>query len=884
MANQPSTNKVTRRADQTKASSTLRVGLTVRLVELLYPIPTPEEGGGLYVREIDHKWIYAFLAGELIEEIYAEKSGWIRMLAPGQEKNPGEPANTARYPSTAGYFRIADEHGEYAFFLSPVQLSKAAIDKVKQGAGNKVGWDRSNLAREPLALDGFEYRHYGNSGAFSIDAMCTRHSYAQRGPELMYAALLVDPFAWVEDIQDIGYQGALQIYDEHIYRARVEKMLAQTFQQVIGLDDDMMGLKNELAEKPLWFAHKRTRYEAPVYSMLRQHSQDDRRLQRTVRIDQGHWENLSKSSSDVLELRVKMFDQELQGLCELAFPFANEIGKWIESPRHKAVEQAAIDLAGDALQTAIVHYAKATLRLAEFDPGKKVLVALYSDTGRVPRRLIDQAKSGDFSKWWSANNAKKVLQSSFQMFQNALGAIALVEGDKFPDAVKGVASGIGLTVVPLDESKLPKFWGKPVLGDVKTFQLQATKGPITDAKEFFEKHNLKPWFNFVGAALAAINAFILIERVMRGKATWQDKVKAGLDVGSAIISGARFGLDLYAGGLTTGVKNLPVEVEKELAAEGAGAKSASRGLARIGGAISIVSAAIDFQVASAGAAKAYYEDRNYAVTVAQATAMTGAALSVTAGVFGLLFGEAVAGPVGWLALIGTLIYVLGMYLARKLARNKWEEVANYSFLGKGCLTGAGEGFYKDYFQGSAAQFGQDIVAQFDAASMLASAFTMTATEYADALRGNVKLYPGWVQPESVFRFKWQFEYAGARWITIEASLNVGELDITQDVKSEGFGQTPVIDWDAGAYGDGPTGIEYFRLWPRLASLDYRHMLPVRTTFLARVEPLGAQTKLPIPFDSTFEVKSGPLKGKHDNWAGYCSETISKGEALALAIV
>src|ERR1035437_5124718 len=179
--------KVPRKAHDTNTGvATLRAKLTVRLMELLYPLPSSEKVAP-YVREIEHKWIYCFYqpgqsgAATLQEEIYADDEHWIRMLKPGTAQNREDPANVAPYPYPMGYAGIPDKNGQYAFFLSPVQLGPRTLGDMNQSANFPADgsrWAPSNLAAAPLDL-GDDYRFYKTSGSFDIDRLFTLHSYEQ---------------------------------------------------------------------------------------------------------------------------------------------------------------------------------------------------------------------------------------------------------------------------------------------------------------------------------------------------------------------------------------------------------------------------------------------------------------------------------------------------------------------------------------------------------------------------------------------------------------------------------------------------------------------------------------------------------------------------------
>jgi hypothetical protein len=875
--------KVPRKGHHTKTGiATLRTKLTVRLLELLYPLPANDTVAP-YVCEIVNKWIYCFYQpaqhGDpiLAEEIYAGEQGWNRMLKPGTAQDPERPANYAPYPYPQGYIGIPDKDGLYAFFLSPVQLGPETLSKMNKAANFSAGdscWAPSNLARTPLKL-GADYRYYKTSGSHAVDRLFTLHSYSQMQDQILYAALVPDPFAWAEDIQIMAYQGALDLYDRNLVKIRKEVVIAQTLKGVMEVEEDTLGLSNEFADASDWW-NTDNRSVAPHYHLRREHPDDTRRkLHDSAEADAGKWSSLPDHAATLPDLRLAMYDHEFQTLAHLPYKYAAELAAWMTASRHKTVEQSCLELQGESLSLGIAHWAKATVRLGEVAPGQKFLFDIYKDeAGRLVRKVLDKAEPESPGEWWKEKGSPvaAVALSAYKLVENFLGAIQATDGAGFGKTVRRILGmkvfGIRWEEPELD--KLPKLWGRLRAASLRDLKLAVPpKSILADSKEFFKKHHVKAWFTGIGLGLSAVNWCLTLREVMEDKASSAEKLKFAFETAGLAMEAAKFKIELTLG----------EEAEKDCAVAG---------LSKAGAVVGVVTGFVDFYIATEGAAKSFYMDHNYGVTAAQALAATGAAIGITAGIFGLIFGEAVSGPLGWIALGGTLLGLLAAWLNKKLTRNKWEEVAYYSYLGAGHLAGKGDDFYAGFFGNTtAAGFGRSLDKQISAITGLMSAFTLKAEGFGDAVRGKISIYPGWVDPASVFHFIWQFGYGypePKQWLVIKADLAVSDFDFLNDPDihfcnfSSGDGE---IEWEATNSEGGETGVKSFELYPRLVNSVYSHSVPRVTTVMAQVEPLGAAGQIQIPFDGEFEVTEGPMKRSYENWIGYSTGLSGKEVTITL---
>jgi hypothetical protein len=912
---------VPRQATGSKSRATLRSKNVVRLVEVLYPPPAETHGGPLFWREIENKWIYIFYqpgmsgSAKLVEEIFADTSAnnWVRMLQPGKANDREANKTTAPYPYSKGFAGVPDEHGQYSYFLSPIQLSPKAIQELRKqieaipAQGNR--WDVGKLSAHSIAADGVQYSYYVSSEFLSVDKPAALHSYSKRLADHLYLVFLLDPFAWTEDIHVLGYQGALESIDQYRPISRMRAMIAQAFVGLINIDGDVLDLANEFPDiPPFWNAQGRSTPQK--FYIRRAHLTDGRRrIEYAQKVDAGKWSNLPGSVKSVPELQVKMCEVEDETLKELAFHFAEKLAAWVNSPRHKIVELKCHEMEREPLSLCVIHMAKVTFRTGETAPGQKLLAKMYEESGRVLHELLEQkeASEGAAGVWEKFAPLREVPLSLYKLFENCLGAIAASEGEQFEHVVKSILGTkyFGFKWISPDPKKLPKLWGKTILhSSLKAPKLEVPEksalAKLADKKELLEKYGISKWFERAEFTTKTINLCLTLYKVMSRKTTTSEKAKAALDTISYSADVYKIRVDINNKEL---VKfGLMTEEElKEFKPQGF-----SSGLAKVGAAAGVVSGLVDFLLTVDAFGQSWCLDQNYAVAAVQVVVGLGAAVSITAGVFGLIWGEAVAGPVGWIALAVTLLGLLTAWLIRKLTRNKFEEVAMYSFLGRQHVRGRSENenpFYTDYFSGTSTTFSKSLPNQWRAITGLLSAFKVDAG-YADALYGKITVTPGWVQEKTVFRFKWQFQFSAVendgttltpeRVFLLELSLKVCDLTYQWHINQSGFteemkvqpGITYAVQWEKSENEDDVPSVKSFTLAPTLTEGGFgERLLPSATTFMAQVDVLGDNTVV-LPFsdeDAVFKVSSGFLEGEHKGWIGYQASTLHEEGHISVPV-
>jgi len=311
---------------------------------------------------------------------------------------------------------------------------------------DRTHWSPSNLARTPLKL-GADYRYYQSSGSYDTDRLFTLHSYAQINDHILYAVLLPDPFAWAEDLQIMGYQGSLDLYDRHLVRLRKELFIAQALKGVMDVEDDTLGLSNEFADKSDWW-HTENRYIAPQYNLMREHPEDSRRkLSDFARADDGKWSGLPDRAATLPDLRIAMYEIEFETLAKRAYKYAAELATWMSASRHRMVEHSCLELQGDSLSLGIAHWAKASLRLGETAPGQKFLLDTYKDEACwLVRQLLDKAQPESPGEWWKEKGSPvaAVALSTYKLVENFLGAIQVADSANFGKTVRRI---LGMKVI-----------------------------------------------------------------------------------------------------------------------------------------------------------------------------------------------------------------------------------------------------------------------------------------------------------------------------------------------------------------------------------------------------------------------------------------------------
>jgi hypothetical protein len=574
-----------------------------------------------------------------------------------------------------------------------------------------------------------------------------------------------------------------------------------------------------------------------------------------------------------------MSEVEEEALNAMAYHFGEELSIWTDAPRYSIAELGCLEMKGEALQLGAVHAAKVTWRAGEIAPLQKLLAKLYDEPKHLLHELLErkEAQEGAAGVWEKYAPLREIPLSMCKLVENCLGAIAVVKGKDFQTTVKSLlgAKFLQFKWVTPDPEKLPKMLGKTLGSSLKTPRLVVKdRSVLADKKELFEKYKIGMWFKGTELSAKGISLCFALYKVMNEKTNTPEKAKAALDTISFAADVNEFRLKLQFG----------EKVEME---------GFSKGLAKAGAVAGIVTGFVDFYVTSDAFGRAWCMDQNYAVATVEVVAGIGIGLGITASVFGLIFGEAVAGPVGWIALGVTLLGLLTAWLVKKLTRSKFEEVACYSFLGRQHVRGRSEletAYWADYFDGGRQHFMKDLKSQWRAITGLLSAFKVDAGN-PEAQLGKITITPGWVQPQTVFHFKWQFQYYGDRAVLVEASLRMSDLALSGPQGNEApkvtlVGYAPDADvkldwssWKLDAEGgegedDMPT-VKSFTIGPQVVEKGYSKPIADVTTVMVQADVLG-DGGLKLPFgddDSEVEVSSGPAAGKYKGWVMYRSVSV-----------
>jgi len=762
------------------------------------------------VTEVQNKWIYVFNQTSsggsltLIEEIFAKPGGWVNMKEPGKAKDFSTKSNYETYSYT-GYFDVFKRYkgvgipkGIYSFFLSPLQLGQNSIDELKKQASN------SSAPRKPsrgiIKIKGFPFLDYGDF--VDIKQVITRFSFEDLpAPSIgqqneIYAVLIPDPFAWVEDLHYLKYQGAMEMYFNLISDEKRQKelLIAQAFKGVMARDkqtgnEDVMGIGNEFAHPSKWMSKTR-RYNLPKFESTRRHHDGTRVKSHYVSPNKRDWNSLStkfRKQKNLPQLRIEMDRLEKEAILNKLYKYAVEIAEYVESPRHKIIEQAALENGSDYLAHTIVHWSKISfgLGMGTVLPGQRLLVNIYKDGNSFVRKVLEDAKPNTASKWWdSTGPVQKITLSAFKLVDNFMGAISVVEGKNFQKVGKDILKN-KLFRVKWVKIEPTKILGKSVSQSLPDLQIDVKKTSIlADSQSFYKKYKIDKWFDAADLGLKGINLLFSFNKLLSGKITAEDRAKTVLDTADFAFSTAQFKLKLQPGGAETKMY---------------------LGLQRASYFVSAVSGFIDFSIATDAMAKSIFMDRNYKVTVAQGIAATGAAISAGAGVWGLIFGGLVSGPLGWIALVAGGLSIIGAYLASVFKRNQWEEVAKYSYLGKEFLNGSGKDFHKNYFQGNGYDFGRKLSKQVNAITGLMAGFKIKLKYTPSNINWPYKMtiIPNTITKQSYFTVFWQYKFLfttnysnlRAYWVYLEAKINISEdkIKITKrEIKIDGFPTVPKI--------------------------------------------------------------------------------------------
>jgi hypothetical protein len=593
-----------------------------------------------------------------------------------------------------------------------------------------------------------------------------------------------------------------------------------------------------------WNCDKRPHTHSPEFALHKTHPHDsNRHLSRVSKVDPSDWKNAPANAKDVVELRLKIHELMRKAGLDLAAGFASELAEWMEGPRHRIVHQAAVDLGGDSLAISIFHVGFVTHRMDATDPGKKWLFSTYQSQKDLFVaaffKAIEKPETVE-EKWYKP--VKKATKATMNVVKNFIGVIHVVHRAGFENVIRHTFCKqiFGIEWKALDPKKVPKLWGKPILNRVPTGILVPTKGFLGAAKEKFEKYKVAEWFEGIGLAFEVIDVCLTLHKVMSEETNWEEKLKAAFETTGVAISLVKFNLEL----------------EKTAAA-----KAAGKSLSRIGGAIGVFTGFIEFDVTVSAGLQAYYMDGNYRVAALQGVTALTVGGGIIVGALGVLAGEAATPVIGWIAFALTALGLGIAWLVSKLQRNKWEEVARYSYLGKYYADEDGEQFYKDYFNGASTGFWKDCRAQQRALIALMSGFRVE-TERGKAIYGEIEVHPLYVQAETKFLFVWLFTYR--RWmagewmlfeVKVEAQFTVADFQVTS--KCEPATYTAEIEGSVSARQDG--SVASFTLSPRLAGKE--SWIPEKTLVLVQCQPDGS-AGIEVPMDTEYEVKEGGGKRKY----------------------
>ncbi len=853
-------------------------GLCVRVVERRFPDARD------WI-EIENKWLYVFhetspgATPELAEEIYAPKRGTSRLYAWRSMKKPGTvapPRGLANVrPCPAGWYRAnpKKKSGMHLLFLSPIQLTPSAIkklqDRIKATANNRESASYMNFPGTSYVLD-------LSGDEENPKQVVNWHSFEKQPQKRTCIVLVPDPYGWAEDLQALGYQVALHMWKsaEGSKKRVSEVLVAQALKGAMA-GDDPQKIRRHLQRPHYWF--DRTRSARPKFShtksMPGHHSN-------TVgaEVSSDKWDRVRSGAETSVDLRLNIHKLEVEALRTAVNTEAKRLTDWLEGERYRLIEYAAMELCknrkkyksagGDtALQMAIVNLAKTTTRLGEIEAGVQFQLRLYEkESDRALRKLLDQAKPSSPGEWWESKDLiQKVSLSTFKLIENFAGAVSISEGKNFEPFMKRVLGMkiLGVNWVSADSKKFPRIFGKEVPSSLRSPHIEIPPGTkLADAKELFEKYQVDSWFAGIGIGVSVVNMALALNKIMEGKASTSDKLKAGFDGISLVADIAKLSLEIPAKRMQQLAKAGNLE---ESLLTGAGYEGKVAALTRVGAFAGACGSLIDWHTAVSGIGKEAFMNENPGAVVGHVIQATGAAVGFGAAVFGLIFGGIVSGPVGWIALAAAGLSIFGSWLASHFTRTTWGDVALYSYLGE--KAGQGE-VYKEYFRGRSNQFWANYEAQVDAVTALLAALTF---ELPNGCTGRVRIRPGFIGDKTKYHFTWQYGYRGSSsyrpelWATIKAVLYAkeGRLKV-RDVKLQGFPSHIKYRVGTETYmekvkvQDGRC--TEFILFPPIDEYFKNQVIPMEVTVLLQVDVSG-DGRVTVPIESSTEFEYTLPNGK-----------------------
>jgi hypothetical protein len=853
-------------------------GICLRVAERRYP-------GARDWIEIERKWLYVFhepsegADPELADEIYAPARGtrkiyfWRALRKPGKLKSPYKHPNYRKKPP--GWYQGDPKKrtGVYTFFLSPIQLGPDTLnklkDRIKATAKNRESAMFMNFPGTTYVLD-----LHNNEEEPENVVNC--HSFEKQPSGRICIILIPDPLSWAEDLQALGYQAALHLWrtQDRDEKRVSEVLVAQAFKGAMA-GGDPQKIRRHLKRPHYWF--DRTRSKRPTFSYKKNVAGRATNIV-AAEVPVDKWDRVRVGAKTSADLRLNIHKLEMEALRKTVNREAKRLTDWLEGERHRIVEQGALELTdkrqkyksarGDlAFQLMIVHWAKVTARLGEIEAGVQFQLRIYEkESKRSIRMLMDQAKPSSPGEWWEKQDLiQKVGLSTFKLVENFAGALSISEGRNFEPFMKRVLGMkiFGVKWNPPDHKKFPRIFGKKIPTSMKSPHIEIPAGTrLADAKELFDKYQIDSWFAGIGIGVSAINMALALNKIMEGKASTTDKLKAGFDGLALVADVAKLSLEIPAKRLEQLAKSGTLDDEL---LSGSLNKGKIAAISRVGYFAGACGSLIDWHVAVCEIGKEAFMNDNPEAVAGRVIQATGAAIGFGAAVFGLIFGGIVSGPVGWIALAAAGLSIFGSWLASHFSRTKWGDVALYSFLGER----AGEGdVYKEYFWGRSNGFAKDYKAQVDAVTGLMSSLVF---ELPQGCLGRVKIKPGFIGDKTKFYLTWQFGYRGMKsnrpefWVTIKSVLYAkqGRLKVL-NVKKEG--DSVRKDYKVGTevymekvvVEDGRC--TEFTLFPPIPDTYRKKVLPVDTTVLLQVDVSG-DGHITVPIESSTEFEYTLPNGK-----------------------
>ncbi len=869
-------------------------GLCVRVVERRFP------GADDWI-EIENKWLYAFhepSAGAspvLVDEIFAPRRGdrkihnWRALKEPGKVKSPESRPNYRNRPS--GWYQADPKKktGTYVFFLSPIQLGPDTIkllqDRIKATAKNRQ-------APSYMFLVGTDYFFDLHMEEESPKHVANWHSFEKQPAGRTCILLIPDPFAWAEDLQQLGYQPALYLFRSRQYDKDItnEVIIASAFRGAMaagGGESDPHKIERHLQAPLNWYAHGRSKPPDLSYT---KRLPDGRKSTVAADITPKEWEKSRIGAKTAVDVRLKMYEIEMTALKKMANVQAKRLTDWLEGERHRVVEQGGLELfkdkkkyrqAGgpDMLWYLVVHWAKVTARMGEIEAGMCFQLNMYEkESKRTIQMLFKQAESE--GNWWDKTGPlRDGVLSTFKLVENFANALSISDGKQFQPFMKKVLGLklLGFKWVPPDSDKFPRLFGKAIPASMRAPQIEVPKGTkLADAREAFDKYQIDSWFSAIGIGVAAINLVLAMDKIISGKADSKEMMKAGFDGIGLAADIAKLSMEIPMKRAEQLAK--AAMLEDEVMASGM-TKAGLKALTRVAAIAGAGGSLIDFHSAVSEFGKEALMNENPEAAMGRVLQATGAAVGFGVSVFGVVFGGLISGPLGWIALAAAGISMFGAWLASHFSRTQWGDVALYSYLGEK----AGEGtLYKEYFGGRSNQFYKNLEAQGRAITALMASFI--AELYTGAMV-NLRIYPGFVDDRTEYFIKWQIGYRGSssvypeRWAVIEATLKPKE-GILRVTKARVTGFPSNIDYRVGkesliekvVIADGRC--TQFDVYPPIPD-SYRHkVMPMKTTVLIRVDVLG-NGLVTVPIESSTEFEYKLPNGKETTvhgWGGVFAET------------